>query len=248
MGAQKRLSIHGVYLAWRGASMKPDLSSGDDRALDNKLKQLFGTSIVDSRWSQWLPAWAAFVPQQLTYWGRKIAAENDVSGVPISRTTFSLGYALKRHRPEHDHHVILIGHSMGALMIEQSLANASMSKVMSNWPWFSDVQPPEQDEMVLPFDVVLPSEQRRAIDLRKGDARFSGSRLRRAQSLGISSTRTPVIISVTSEGDLATGVAHRIGMLSPSFHPNCSADMPIVTRDIFIRVPFTPRLRVTIHS
>ena len=216
---KKGWRVHGVYLAWRGASMKPDLSSGDDRALDNKLKQLFGTRIVDLRWSQWLPAWAAFVPQQLTYWGRKTAAENDVSGAPISRTVFSLGYALKRHRSEHDHHVILIGHSMGALMMEQSLANACMSKVMADWPWFSDLQPPGQDEMVLPFDVVLLLNSAAPSIYAKEMRDFLAADYAVRKASGFPRPDGPVIISVTSEGDLATGVAHRIGNAFSFFSP-----------------------------
>ena len=216
---KKGFRVHGVYLAWRGASMKPDLSSDDDRALDNTLKQLFETSIVDSRWSQWLPAWVAFVPQQLSYWGRKSAAENDVSGAPISRTIFSLGYALKRHRSEHDHHVILIGHSMGALMIEQSLANASMSKVMADWPWFSDVQPPGQDEMVLPFDVVLLLNSAAPSIYAKEMRDFLAADYAVRKASGFPRPERPVIISVTSEGDLATGVGHRIGNAFSFFSP-----------------------------
>jgi len=34
---------------------------------------------------------------------------------------------------------------MGALMLEQSLAKATISKVMADWPWFTNVAPLGQD-------------------------------------------------------------------------------------------------------
>ena len=209
--------VHGVYLAWRGASMKPQPLGNEERALDEKLSTLFNGSVVDSRWAQWLPKWLSFLPAQLTYWGRKSAAENDVSGAPISRTIFSLGYLLKRHdAPERNHRVVLIGHSMGALMLEQSLANASMSKVMADWPWFSKVTLPNQDETVLPFDLVLLLNSAAPSIYAKEMRDFLAADYIVRRSSGFPRPERPVIVSVTSEGDRATGVIHRIGnLLSP---------------------------------
>jgi hypothetical protein len=209
---ERRFRVHGVFLAWRGASMKPDLSAADDRALNERLGQLFGGKIIDPEWSQWLPSWAGFVPEQLTYWGRKGAAEDDVSGAPISRTIFSLAYLLKRHRSEErDHRVVLIGHSMGALMLEQSLANASISKVMADWPWFTKVAPPGQDYMVLPFDLVLLLNSAAPSIYAKEMRDFLAADYVVRKSSGYPRPERPVIISVTSAADWATGVIHRIG-------------------------------------
>ena len=212
--------VHGVFLAWRGASMKPDCSDADDRALNERLQKLFGGPIIDAQWSQWLPSWAAFVPSQLTYWGRKIAAEDDVSGAPISRTIFSLAYALKRHRnAEREHRAVLIGHSLGALMLEQSLANASISKVMADWPWFTNVAPPGQDYTVLPFDLVLLLNSAAPSIYAKEMRDFLAADYTVRKSSGFPRPERPVIISVTSEADLATGVFHRVGNVFSPFSP-----------------------------
>ncbi len=207
-----RFRVHGVYLAWRGASMKPDCSSVEDRFLEEKLQSLFGSTIIDPRWLQWLPSWLAFVPLQLTYWGRKAAAEDDVSGSPISRTIFSLGYLVKRHRtPERNHRVILLGHSMGALILEQSLGNAAMSKVMADWPWFTNAAPPGQDEMVLPFDLVLLLNSAAPSIYAKEMRDFLAADYAVRKASGFPRPERPVIISVTSEADRATGMMHPIG-------------------------------------
>jgi hypothetical protein len=212
--------VHGVFLAWRGAAMKPDLSGADDRALEEELRKNFGQSIVSSQWAQWLPGWLAFVPSQLTYWRRKSAAENDVSGPPISRTIFSLGYSLKRHQTEgRNHRVVLIGHSLGALMIEQSLANASMSKVMADWPWFTKTTPPGQDAMVLPFDLVLLLNSAAPSIYAKEMRDFLAADYAVRKASGFPRPERPVIISVTSEADRATGVIHRIGNVFSPLSP-----------------------------
>src|SRR6266699_4515712 len=215
-----RFRVHGVYLAWRGASMKPDLSSAEDHALKEELQRDFHEQIVDLRWEQWLPSWLAFVPSQLTYWARKSAAENDVSGPPISRTIFSLGYLLKRNRtPERDHRVVLLGHSMGALMLEQSLANASMSKVMADWPWFTKIAPLGQDETVLPFDLVLLLNSAAPSIYAKEMRDFLAADYGVRKASGFPRPERPGIVSVTSERDRATGMAHRVGNLLSSCSP-----------------------------
>lgn len=222
---KREFRVHGVYLAWRGASMKPNCSDAADRALDEELRELFGGSIIDSQWSQWLPSWAAFVPSQLTYWGRKAAAEDDVSGAPISRTIYSLAYALNRHRrPERDHRVVLIGHSMGALMLEQSLANASISKVMADWPWFTNVAPPGQDYSVLPFDLVLLLNSAAPSIYAKEMRDFLAADYVVRKSSGFPRPERPVIISVTSAADRATGVIHPIGNIFSPFSPKLQRD------------------------
>ena len=215
-----RFRVHGVYLAWRGASMKPDLSSAGDHALKEELQTDFHEQIVDLRWAQWLPLWLAFLPSQLSYWARKSAAENDVSGAPISRTIFSLGYLLKRNRTqERDHRVVLLGHSMGALMLEQSLANASMSKVMADWPWFTELASPGQDDTVLPFDLVLLLNSAAPSIYAKEMRDFLAADYGVRKASGFPRPERPVIVSVTSERDRATGVAHRFGNLLSSCSP-----------------------------
>ena len=218
--AKENFRVHGVFLAWRGASVKHNDPGAEDAALNEKLTACFGRPIVDRKWSQWLPRWIAFLPQQFSYWGRKAAAERDVSGAPISRTIFSLAYLLYRHRVrDREHQIVLIGHSMGALILEQSLANASIGKVMADWPWFTDTTRWKKGEYVLPFDLILLLNSAAPSIYAKQMRDFLAADYAVRKAAGLDRPERPVIISVTSAADWATGVLHRVGNLFSCFAP-----------------------------
>jgi hypothetical protein len=248
---EQSLRVHGVYLAWRGAFLKPDLSGADDVALAASLCRDFKQPIVDPRWAQWLPSWSTFISQQLTYWGRKTAAERDVSGAPISRTIYSLGYLLQRQQKQqqgHRHRVVLIGHSMGALILEQSLANASLSKVMADWPWFEKGKAPQpapgHNDPVLPFDLVLLLNSAAPSIYAKEMRDFLAADYSARRRAGLPRPDLPIMISVTSEADRATGVVHPIGnalaLMSPKMqrqYRDANSSRGVLQGSFYFRTP-----------
>lgn len=219
---RRQLRAHGVYLAWRGNSFKHalDIDSPEYR----QTLADFGGPIVSDKYRRKLP-FLLFVPEQLSYWSRKGAAEAKVSGVPMARTSFTCANAAKQASPPgRTNRVFVIGHSFGALMLEKSLGQACVGALTGEWPWdfkstlkAVDFQPARNP---LPFDCVLfvnsaaPSIHSKELS----DLLWAHkSALTRAK---LPDADAPVIISVTSSADWATRYVHRIGNALAPFNPS----------------------------
>src|SRR5262249_9796736 len=121
--------VHGVYLAWRGASLKHVIRR-DETFTD--VMGYFGGEIVDTGARARLPVLNVAL-ESLSYFDRKSVPEHKFSGTALSRTMFSCAYAAKRSHG--DRQVLLIGHSFGGLTLERTFQNAAIGQLTEAWPW-----------------------------------------------------------------------------------------------------------------
>ncbi len=204
-----KFRVHGVYLAWRGSVFYPDVEKNSD-AYKQCLSDFGNEPIVSDAYHTRVP-WLTSLPQQLSYWNRKSAAENDVSGVPMARTAFACAEVAKRvQNGGQPNRVFVIGHSFGGLMLEQSIGHASFSLMVDNAPWFGTKEDTEKRVKAnpLPFDLVMfVNSAAPSIHAKKMYDYLQGYQDGLTKS-GVTGSRAPLFISVTSEGDTATKNAH----------------------------------------
>lgn len=156
MVQQGRFRVHGVYLAWRGNAFKHALDANSEFFAETQ-QAFAGQPIVDLRYARkGLLGYLLWLPEQLSYWSRKNAAEDKVSRVALLRTIFTCAYTARRYgSSDSPNRVFLMGHSFGALMLEQSFAPASLAILTSEWPWDDEGLIKEAKANPLPFDLVL---------------------------------------------------------------------------------------------
>ena len=201
---ERKLRVHGIYVAWRGNGFLPDVDLTTDAFRQTAGE--FGAAIVNKKYHRQWWARPVWLTEQLSYWSRKGAAEARVSGVPIARTVLTCAYAAERFNP--GNRVFVIGHSFGALMLEKSLGQASVGTLMAQWPWMGAAggQPPAVNP--LPFDCVLfvnsaaPSVYAKELSDLCWAHQFALAKVDPAGA------RRPIILSVTSSADWATRYAH----------------------------------------
>jgi len=184
-GGKRR--FFGVYVGWRGKSVPGGDGIFPDRSpLDYLAKGLL------------------FVPHELSFFGRKNAATR-VAGLPVTEALFQSVATTRKAARESGHRsrTILIGHSFGALVLEKALAQALAAKVISE----------ENGTFTAPADfVVLLNSAGESIY-----AKEMIDMLRRRQSSrkGASgdeiSAEHPLVVSITSKADKATGLLFPIG-------------------------------------
>jgi hypothetical protein len=183
-----------VYLAWRGGLLRPTVTK--DETYDD-VTQRYGAPLVD-------PAAAArlngltFVVESLSYFDRKSVPEHKFSGTALSRTIFTCAHAARRN--QRGSQVLLIGHSFGGLMLERTFQNAAISELTEAWPMGDPHH--EIKANPLPFDTVLfVNSAAPSIYAKQFQSYFAAHR----QAVH---TRTPIVFSLTSRSDSATGKAH----------------------------------------
>jgi hypothetical protein len=147
-----------------------------------------------------IPAWAA---QQTTFWSRKRAAKR-AAGTSSTEVVYSLSQAAKRIPHSK---VVLVGHSFGALLLEGAVSQALEGSLLSE---SEDTQ--DAPSVAVPADLVLlvnsASESiyaKQFIDMLRrqpqpspGDVDYYGP-------------NRPLVVSVTSTGDTATGFWFPLG-------------------------------------
>ena len=213
-----KMRVHGVYLSWRGNIVKPfvDLSS-DDQYVDATTTD-FGELIVDRSRSRRtkLPG---FLVEQLSYWSRKDSAENKVSGVPLVRSvmTFANVAQKTKNRRDKDNRVFLMGHSFGALMLEQSVLPGIVSPLTAQWAWDKSHGSSNSKSLagILPFDLILLVNSAAPSIYAKEMSDFLA-----AHGAAQGKKKSPIVISLTSRSDWATRGAHRVGNLLSPFSPS----------------------------
>jgi pimeloyl-ACP methyl ester carboxylesterase len=181
-----RHRFFGVYVAWRGKSVPGGDGVFPERSpLDYLAKGLF------------------FVPHELSFFGRKNAATR-VAGLPVTEALFqSVATTRKAARAGgHTSRTILVGHSFGALVLEKALAQALAAKIIS-----------EDENFTAPADfVVLLNSAGESIY-----AKEMIDMLRRIRPVGKGasgdeiSAKHPLIVSITSKADWATGMLFPVG-------------------------------------
>ena len=194
--------VHGVYLAWRGAALKHAVPSDDAVA---EVTKAYGGDILS-------PAWRArtnlptFVLETFSYFERKSIPEHKFSGTQLSRSVFSCAFAAKRNAA--DCQVLLIGHSFGGLMLERTIQNAAIGELTEAWPWGAEHVSTEVNP--LPFDTILIVNSAAPSIYAKQFQSYLAAHRQAMVDAGVPNANTPFVFSLTSEGDLATGVTHPI--------------------------------------
>ena len=210
------LRVHGVYLAWRGNAFKPAVNLNSPYA---KLlrKDFQDEDIVNPKHHRKLPlfTWAG---EQLSYWGRKKAAEADVAGAPLARTVFACANVAKKRNSRN--RVFVMGHSMGALLLEKSVGQAIVGQLAAENPWFdvtavSKVNPTPFDLMLFVNSAAPSTHSKQLSDVLWGHQQA----LKKMKPVPPHAD-APLIMSVTSEADSATGKVHPLGNLLAGLSPS----------------------------
>lgn len=199
---QQGYRVHGVYLSWRGNSVHPFVDKSDE--FYQECTNYFGEPIVDPKYDRGAD-WTGFVQENINFFTRQRAAEHLVSGLPMARAIFTYASAAKDYGNKLTNQVIVMGHSMGALMLERSLGQAMTGSLVMEW-WEGLKNQTASQQPVLPFDFILflnsaaPSiyakEMRDFLEANRASHHYTGQ------------NDYPVIVSLTSTADSATGVAY----------------------------------------
>jgi hypothetical protein len=183
-----RRRFFGVYIGWRGKSVPGgDGVFREGSILDGIAKGIF------------------FVPHELSLYSRKNAATR-VAGLPVTEAIFQSVAATRKATREsgHQSRTILIGHSFGALLLEKALAQALAAEVISESSGEAFVAP--ADFVVLLNSAAESIYAKEMIDM---------LRRRHTSREGVSgneiSAKHPLIVSITSKADWATGMLFPIG-------------------------------------
>jgi hypothetical protein len=182
-GGKRR--FFGVYIGWRGKSVP----GGDGIFAQHSLPDIISKA-------------AFFIPHELSIFSRKNAATR-VAGMPVTETIFQSVAAARNGAKKYGHaaRTVLIGHSLGALLLEKAMAQALAAKIIS-----------EGESFNAPADfVVLLNSAADSIYAKEMLDMF-----RRRQVSGHSrsdevSSEHPLLVSITSQADSATGTLFPIG-------------------------------------
>jgi hypothetical protein len=184
-GGKRR--FFGVYVAWRGKSVP----GGDGVFPDNSVFDRISKAIF-------------FVPHELSFFGRKGAATR-VADLPVTEAIFQSVAAARNGTQVSGHlsRTILVGHSFGALVLEKAMAQAVAAKVISEGGMFT-----------APADfVVLLNSAGESIYAKEMTDMFRRRHHAGAKGSGGDeiSADHPLMVSITSKADSATGMIFPIG-------------------------------------
>ncbi len=204
----QNLRVEGVYLAWRGSQYLPVITRTDD--IDPRLSMDFGGDLTDHRWNNSKAADTILsVARYLSYWSIKDRAEFHVSRVPLARAVFGLAFKLKSPTEAgkgRQHRVFIIGHSFGALLLEQAIGQASVGLIASEW---NQERPLDAR---WPFDLI--------VFLNSAAPSLYAKQLGEFLQFDHKASARPRIVSITSTGDWATGFFHPLGNWAKRFAPD----------------------------
>jgi hypothetical protein len=189
--------VSGTYLAWRGAEIAPDWKAQKDfhKITTGPEDSQVGLVKDHPNFANWLRYDVLmFLPNQFSYWSRD-ATSKRMAGGPLSETINSICRAVRRGDPQSK--VILIGHSMGAQMIEKTILQSISSQESSS----GNVR--TTADLVFLMNSAAP-------------ALYSKQLSDFFQRQGLSSSDPakevkPHIVSLTSESDRATSAIYPIG-------------------------------------
>ena len=209
------LHVHGIYLGWRGNVFRPYVDKTEVDGAYLQTVQEFRGAIVDPGYQRGnSPIW--FIPENLSYWGRKTAGEFRTSGLPIARSIFTYAGAAKDYGGQPQNRVCVIGHSFGALLLERSLGQAMTGAITMEW-WDKERENPSlraaapKPKAKLPFDFVLLVNSAAPAIYAKELRDFLEADRVALETAGDPDAEVPVIVSVTSQADWATGLMHPLG-------------------------------------
>jgi hypothetical protein len=105
-------------------------------------------------------------------------------------------------------------------MLEQSFAPASLARLTAEWPWDDEELIRQAKANPLPFDLVMLVNSAAPSIYAK---QFYGYMVAHREALvrnGVAGADAPLVISLTSEADWATGVVHNYGNLLAPLYPS----------------------------
>lgn len=181
----------GVYVAWRGKS----IPGGDGWFRKGSLLELGSRAIF-------------FIPHELSFYTRKSAATR-VAGTPVTEAIFQCVATVRNKTAASNHksRTILIGHSFGALLLEKALAQAVTAKIISE-------DPTAGGKFTTPADfVVLLNSAAEAIYAKEMTDMLIRWKPSSPGGPGADeiSPKKPLIVSITSDADWATGIMFPFG-------------------------------------
>jgi len=217
---ENNFRVHGVFLGWRGNSYKHSLDVKGEAF--RHTTEVFEEPIVNRKYSRgWLLSPIVWPLEQLSYWRRKGAAEEKVSGIPIVRTIFACGHTARRYgQTNAPNRVFLLGHSFGALMLEQSFAPATLTALTAEWPWDDPEAIKSAKANPLPIDLTMLVNSAAPSIYAK---QFYGYMTAHRDALagdGVTGADAPLVISLTSTADKATRYLHSWGNLLAPLYPS----------------------------
>lgn len=227
-GADHR--VHGIYLSWRGACLKHAIRRGE-KPFQEVSKQ-YGGDIVDLRQAARFPTLNELL-ETFSYFDRKGVPEHLSSGTSLSRTIITCAHVAKRFRPRS--HVFLIGHSFGGLMLERTFQNATVGELIMSWPFGNQKTSEETKANPLPFDTVVLVNSAAPSIYAKQFQSFLAAHGHAMSRYFVVGANSPVFFSLTSSGDWATGITHRLAntfcFLLPTLRRKYRGDDFILARD-----------------
>ena len=184
-----RRRYFGVYIGWRGKSILGGDGWFPDGSVPDRLAKAF-----------------FFVPHELSFYNRKDTATR-VAGLPVTEAIFqSVAAARQGARASgHQARTVLVGHSFGALVLEKAMAQALAAKVISEDGSNGNTFTAPADFVVLlnsAGESIYAKEMTNLLRRRQPDTRAGADEI---------SARHPLIVSITSTADWATGVIFPIG-------------------------------------
>src|SRR5712692_2873899 len=184
-GGKRR--FFGVYVGWRGKSVP----GGDGIFPDKSILNLISKGIF-------------LVPHELSLYSRKNAATR-IAGMPVTEAIFQSVAAARNATKRYGHgaRTILIGHSFGALVLEKAMAQALAAKVISEGETFSA----PADFVVLLNSAAESIYAKEMIDMFRR-RHLTPSKSARGDEI---SAEHPLLVSITSKADSATGMLFPIG-------------------------------------
>jgi pimeloyl-ACP methyl ester carboxylesterase len=212
------LRVHGVYLGWRGNAFRPYVDkTGKDKNYQQTVK-IFGEPIVDAAHHR-KSSLLGFIPENLSYWNRKLAAEHRASGLPIARAIFTYAAAVKGYGKHTGNRVLVMGHSFGALMLERSLGQAMTGAITMGW-WGEEGGSISEFKRGLPFELILFVNSAAPALYAKELRDFLQANRAALQRTDNPLAFVPVILSITSTADWATGILHPLGNFLAPISPS----------------------------
>ena len=204
-------TVHGVYLAWRGTPFFP-APTPEQNEIEKKVAADFGaTRVTDPHWQ--VPGsflrYTLGLARLFTYWNIKNRAENHVASVSLASSVYKLAQSVDNRAVGGTDRVFLVGHSFGCLVLDRSMNLASVGLIAADGA-------PSTGPKRWPFDLIVHLNSASPSLYAKQMADFLSDSSR--------TSAEPRFVSIVSETDAATRVAHVVGN---SFTP-----LPFVAPDL----------------
>jgi hypothetical protein len=143
-----------------------------------------------------------WIGKEGSFYSRKNAATRISSSTPITEAIFTLIKTARRDTPGNSRCVV-IGHSFGALVLEKALAQALVGTLLYEAPFAPGVEKSRADRVFKPADLILLVNSaaesiysKEMIDMYRDTTPVRGA---------------PHVIMISSDADMATGLAFPIG-------------------------------------